>query len=225
MLQAAVEGLVEAVEVLGGQDRPQPLAFAFAVIAAPVDELLQGRQSVQRQRTLEAREGLEQAFQSPNEHQGLLELRGLGQQAEACLGGGEPGQGFHEGLLQPSRLAVVQQAEKDGTGRRAPDGAERLHGFQQELTPMWEKYRVTAGLFGHDHNYQHYLKNGVHYVVSGGGGAPLYDVNKPDPAIARKVASIENFVSVSVNGKTARVQAIDIDGKVLEEFEFRAAGQ
>ena len=93
------------------------------------------------------------------------------------------------------------------------------------LTPMWEKYRVTAGLFGHDHNYQHYLKNGVHYVVSGGGGAPLYDVNKPDPAIARKVASIENFVSVSVNGKTARVQAIDIDGKVLEEFEFRAAGQ
>lgn len=93
------------------------------------------------------------------------------------------------------------------------------------LTPMFEKYRVTAGLFGHDHNYQHYLKNGVHYVGSGGGGAPLYDVNKPDAAITQKVASIENFVSVSVNGKTAKVQAIDIEGKVLDEFEFRAAGQ
>ena len=90
---------------------------------------------------------------------------------------------------------------------------------------MFEKYHVTAGLFGHDHNYQHYLKSGVHYIVSGGGGAPLYDVKKPDPAITQKVASIENFVSVSVNGKSARVQAITIDGKVLDEFEFRATGQ
>jgi hypothetical protein len=93
------------------------------------------------------------------------------------------------------------------------------------LTPMFEKYHVTAGLFGHDHNYQHYLKNGVHYIVSGGGGAPLYDVNKPDPAITQKVASIENFVSVRVNGKRASVEAISIDGKVLDEFELRASGQ
>ena len=75
------------------------------------------------------------------------------------------------------------------------------------LTPMLEKYNVTAGFFGHDHNYQHYLKNGIHYIVSGGGGAPLYDVDKPPVGITQKVASIENFVSVSVDGKTAHVQA------------------
>ncbi len=45
------------------------------------------------------------------------------------------------------------------------------------LMPLFEKYKVTAGLFGHDHNYQHYLRNGIHYFISGGGGAPLYDVN------------------------------------------------
>jgi hypothetical protein len=93
------------------------------------------------------------------------------------------------------------------------------------LTTMWEKYHVTAGLFGHDHNYQHYLKNGIHYIVSGGGGAPLYDVSKPDPAITQKVVSVENFVSVSFNGKTAKVQAIDINGKVIDEFDFKAGGQ
>jgi hypothetical protein len=93
------------------------------------------------------------------------------------------------------------------------------------LTPMFEKYRVTAGMFGHDHNYQHYLKNGVHYVVSGGGGAPLYDVNKPDPAITQKVVSTENFVSVSVNGKVATVKAISLDGKILDQFEFRSSIQ
>ena len=93
------------------------------------------------------------------------------------------------------------------------------------LAPLWEKYHVTAGLFGHDHNYQHYLKNGVHYIVSGGGGAPLYDVNKPDPAITQKVVSVENFVTVSFNGKTAKAQAIDINGKVIDEFEFTAGGK
>ena len=91
------------------------------------------------------------------------------------------------------------------------------------LMPMLEKYRVTAGLFGHDHNYQHYLKNGIHYIGTGGGGAPLYDVDKPAPGVTQKVVSIENFVSVSVNGRTAHVQTIAIDGKTIDDFEMQAA--
>jgi 3',5'-cyclic AMP phosphodiesterase CpdA len=90
------------------------------------------------------------------------------------------------------------------------------------LMPLLERYRVTAAFFGHDHNYQHYLKNGIHYVVTGGGGAPLYDVDKPAPGITLKVASTENFVSIRVNGKTAAVQAIAIDGSKLDEFDLAA---
>jgi hypothetical protein len=33
---------------------------------------------------------------------------------------------------------------------------------------------------GHDHNYQRYTKNGIQYVITGGGGAPLYPVADPD---------------------------------------------
>jgi 3',5'-cyclic AMP phosphodiesterase CpdA len=90
------------------------------------------------------------------------------------------------------------------------------------LTAMLEKYHVSAGFFGHDHNYQHYLKNGIHYVTTGGGGAPLYDVNTPPKEITQKVVSIENFVSVSVNGKTAHFQAIAIDGTTLDEFDIES---
>ena len=90
---------------------------------------------------------------------------------------------------------------------------------------MLEKYNVTAGFFGHYHNYQHYLNNGIHYIVSGGGGAPLYDVDKPPVGITQKVASIENFVSVSVDGKTAHVQVITIDGKILDDFELHGSAQ
>jgi hypothetical protein len=93
------------------------------------------------------------------------------------------------------------------------------------LTPMFEKYHVTGAFFGHDHNYQHYLQNGIHYVITGGGGAPLYDVNKPPAGITQKVVSIENFVKVSVEGKSAHVKAIAIDGRVLDEFDISGAAQ
>ena len=90
------------------------------------------------------------------------------------------------------------------------------------LTPMFEKYHVSAAFFGHDHNYQHYVKNGIHYVVTGGGGAPLYDVSKPPEGITVKVAKTENFVSVAVNGKTAHFTAISIDGSTLDDFEIES---
>jgi hypothetical protein len=90
----------------------------------------------------------------------------------------------------------------------------------EEVIPIYEKYHVTAALYGHDHNYQHYLKNGIHYVVSGGGGAPLYDVKTPPKDILVKAVSIENFLLVSVSGKKAKVEARAIDGSVLDTFEL-----
>ena len=84
------------------------------------------------------------------------------------------------------------------------------------LEPIFEKYGVTAGFFGHDHNYQHYKKDGVHYFITGGGGAPLYDVDTPPEGITVKVASTENFVVVNVDGKKARVEAKKPSGDTLD---------
>ena len=100
---------------------------------------------------------------------------------------------------------------------------ERRQGDNPHMTalmPMFEKYKVTAGFFGHDHNYQHYLKNGVHYFTTGGGGAPLYDVDKPPEGITKRVARTENFVVVNVKEKTARVEAFKPDGQILETTEL-----
>jgi len=91
------------------------------------------------------------------------------------------------------------------------------------LVPMFEKYHVSAAFFGHDHNYQHYLKNVVQYVTTGGGGAPLYDVDIPSAEITQKVASVENFVTVSVNREIAKIKAIAIDGRTLEEFDIKSS--
>jgi 3',5'-cyclic AMP phosphodiesterase CpdA len=90
----------------------------------------------------------------------------------------------------------------------------------EEVIPIFEKYHVTAGLYGHDHNYQHYRKNGIHYVVSGGGGAPLYDVKTPPQDILVKAVSIENFLTIRVEGNTAQVRVTAIDGSTIDEFEL-----
>jgi hypothetical protein len=84
------------------------------------------------------------------------------------------------------------------------------------LEPLFEKYKVSAGFFGHDHNYQHYLKDGVHYFITGGGGAPLYDVDFPPAGIVKKVESTENFVSVRVTAGKAHLEAFKPNGDSID---------
>jgi len=88
------------------------------------------------------------------------------------------------------------------------------------LLPMLQQYKVTAGFFGHDHNYQHYLKGGVHYFVTGGGGAPLYDVDKPPADITKKVVKSENFMIVKVDGKALHMEALNPGGESLDVVDW-----
>jgi predicted phosphodiesterase len=88
------------------------------------------------------------------------------------------------------------------------------------LEPLFEKYGVAAAFFGHDHNYQHYKKNGLHYFITGGGGAPLYDVSTPPEGMTIKVESTENFVIVNVDGKKAHVEAKKPNGDTVDSADL-----
>lgn len=57
-------------------------------------------------------------------------------------------------------------------GAHGPDLKRRA-----ALQPLFERYRVPVAFQGHDHNYYRTYREGTVYVVSGGGGAPLYDLN------------------------------------------------
>lgn len=101
----------------------------------------------------------------------------------------------------------------------------RQDGNQQvkALIPLFEKYRVTAVFSGHDHNYQRHFRDGVHYIVTGGGGAPLYVVDGPIEGITQKAESIENFVLIKVTGERAQLEALDLNGRLLDTVELTAA--
>jgi acid phosphatase type 7 len=68
----------------------------------------------------------------------------------------------------------------------------------------------------HDHNHQHYFKDGVNYFITGGGRAPLYDVDMPPAGITLKVARRENFVTVEVDGSVVHVTALKPDGSKID---------
>ncbi len=90
----------------------------------------------------------------------------------------------------------------------------------QRIEPVLLEGGVAVAFSGHDHNYQHHVHAGIHYVVTGGGGAPLYDVS-PTPETAVHAEKADNYVRVSVAKDVARLEALDPDGNLLESFEVK----
>jgi hypothetical protein len=96
--------------------------------------------------------------------------------------------------------------------------------LREKLEPILIEGHVTAVFNGHDHNYQHNLAKGLHHIVTGGGGAPLYDVN-PIPGITLKAVKTENYVRVHVESAKAHVEAFDLEGNILDSFDLEPRNQ
>jgi len=117
------------------------------------------------------------------------------------------------------RFVVVHQPPITAMTRRR-ESADRL---AVGLIPILEERGVTALFAGHDHSYQRHEKAGVQYIVTAGAGAPLYDIDAPIPGITQKAEKTENFVVVRVEGKQARVEAMDLDGRRIDAVTMKAA--
>jgi predicted phosphodiesterase len=92
---------------------------------------------------------------------------------------------------------------------------------RQALAPLFERYGVDLVLNGHRHNYERNTVNGVTYIVTGGGGAPLYAMQEQEPTQAA-FALAHHFVLVEINGNHLTATAISNAGTVLDRFERSA---
>lgn len=89
---------------------------------------------------------------------------------------------------------------------------------RQYLCPLFERFGVRIVFNGHVHCYEHSLVNGVHYVISGGGGAPLYSGWGPvQPWTVYRETTLE-FTLVDVRGDTVDVRSIKPGGAVIDPF-------
>ena len=115
-------------------------------------------------------------------------------------------------------------------------GHESSLAIQRVLCPLFERYRVTAAFSGHAHGYERFLplrvelssgapvavpdeRDGVVYIVTAGGGLPIYDI-VPDATHAA-IAEAFHFVRVTVHGDTVSCFAMEAKtGEVLDAFEL-----
>ena len=113
--------------------------------------------------------------------------------------------GFIFVLFHPTYYSIKKSRVADAERRRAYWG------------DIFERQNVTAVLNGHDHYYHHAVNAGTHYIVTGGGGAPLYatDSIQPETVTYKK---IEHYIRIDVGLDKAIMKAIDINGELIEEI-------
>jgi 3',5'-cyclic AMP phosphodiesterase CpdA len=97
-----------------------------------------------------------------------------------------------------------------------PHGYESwVEAKRQLLAPIFEQNHVDVVFNGHDHDYERTQPiHGVLYIVSGGGGGPLYPV--VPQSFSADVESTAHTVFVSVDGCTLTLQAVKPDGTVFD---------
>jgi hypothetical protein len=84
---------------------------------------------------------------------------------------------------------------------------------------LFERNGVQVVFCGHDHYYLHAAHGGCHYITSGGGGAPLYDIDANPQPDTVKAVKIEHFSVIDVALDKATFKVIDIDGHEIDRFE------
>ena len=104
------------------------------------------------------------------------------------------------------------------TGEHAPDAT-----IVDDYLDVFEQYNVDIVFNGHNHMYEHGLVNGVHYVVTGGGGAPLSTTHAlRDWTVYWE--SVYHFCTVQVTGNSYQLTAYRTDGSTMDVTYGDASG-
>lgn len=90
----------------------------------------------------------------------------------------------------------------------------------KHLHPLLVKLKFCAGLCGHQHAFYYTRRDGLPYIVSGGGGSALGDL-KPELGIAGDLSrSFFHFVGLKIAGSKIQGHVYEPDGDEVPELAF-----
>ena len=90
--------------------------------------------------------------------------------------------------------------------------------LQKLWAPLFTRYHVDIVFNGHDHDYERSIVNNVTYIVTGGGGAPLYNVGHSPWTIYSEKTYHYCYLTVSPLNLT--FEARKPDGTVFDSFSL-----
>jgi len=92
--------------------------------------------------------------------------------------------------------------------------------LQDNLNLLINQYNIDIVFSGHDHAYERFFKNNTHYVVTGGGGAPLYDKvdNSSDEKYLKKYIKDYHYCLLDIKGKKLDFKVYDIKNNLIDNI-------
>ena len=83
------------------------------------------------------------------------------------------------------------------------------------LLELFDKYNVLFVFSAHVHSYERSLYKGTNYIVTAGGGAPLYPVTRDNPyKIFRQ--NIHHYTVLEKKDDVYTLRAVDINGNEID---------
>ncbi|MEI7906313.1 MAG: metallophosphoesterase [Bacteroidota bacterium] len=128
----------------------------------------------------------------------------------------------YQWLLNDLRSEATKKAAFKIAFWHRPPYSSSIHGSdlntRSVLCPVLEAHGVDIVFNGHDHVYERTKAvNGTTYVVTGGGGAPLYDFKTENEWTAYKEKNY-HFCLLNVEGKRLKMLMIRPDGEVRDSL-------
>ncbi len=90
--------------------------------------------------------------------------------------------------------------------------------LQKIWAPLFERYGVDIVFNGHDHIYERSIVNNVTYIVTGGGGSPLYDIGWSIWTVYSE--KTYHYCLLTVNSSTLTCEAKKPDGEIFDLFSL-----
>jgi 3',5'-cyclic AMP phosphodiesterase CpdA len=97
-----------------------------------------------------------------------------------------------------------------GKGKHNGNSLDRYKDERDRLHRLFVKDKVTAVFAGHEHIYIRRNVDGVRYIITGGGGGPLYAKDED--------GGFHHFVRMTVDGSKVSGEVVDLNGKVRDRF-------
>ena len=92
--------------------------------------------------------------------------------------------------------------------------------LRKNLAELIKKYKIQLVFNGHDHSYQRLLKDNTSYIITGGGGAPLYskDKNAVDNKFLKKYLKKYHYCLLSLKNDKILLEVYDINNFLIDSL-------
>ena len=92
----------------------------------------------------------------------------------------------------------------------------RVTKMRDNIEPILQHHHIKLVVQGHQHYYSRSEKDGVTYLVLGGGGGPLIKPNSSEPYYVFG-KSCFHFARFEISGDEMNIKVVDDRGKLVEQ--------